>query len=68
MADAFDTRDCGTASPFPRLLPDQAMFAQQRIDVWFSLTACYWICATGTFPVGPIAVTCKITSPSLAHA
>jgi hypothetical protein len=24
--------------------------------------------ATGVLPVGPIAVTCRITSPSLAHA
>ena len=29
---------------------------------------CWFFCATGTLPVGPIAVTCKITSPSFAHA
>jgi hypothetical protein len=33
-----------------------------------SLARLYRICGTGTFPDGPIAVTCKITSPSLAHA
>ena len=27
----------------------------------------YCLCATGFEPVGPIAVTCRITSPSLAH-
>src|SRR6267378_1863705 len=29
---------------------------------------CWLFCGTGTLPVGPIAVTCKITSPSFAHA
>src|SRR6267143_1417955 len=27
-----------------------------------------FFCGIGTLPVGPIAVTCKITSPSFAHA
>ena len=29
---------------------------------------CWLFCGIGTLPVGPIAVTCKITSPSFAHA
>jgi putative ABC transport system substrate-binding protein len=45
-----------------------------RIDLdprrWQKITSdyCWLFCGIGTLPVGPIAVTCKITSPSFAHA
>ena len=29
---------------------------------------CWLFCGIGMLPVGPIAVTCKVTSPSFAHA
>jgi len=71
------SRSCGLGGPLPaRPFTGEKVISASartrtsppRIEGEKPQTARYRICGTGTFPVGPIAVTCKITSPSLAHA
>jgi hypothetical protein len=60
---------CSTARAFTKIHSAAWRLWQGAISNAVSSSQPYGVLsATGTLPVGPIAVICRITSPSLAHA